>query len=102
MMHCVMKDPRGTMLERVPQFATAIFCLATVWVLFHDLLPAFREHQLAEQLYAHQQKRYSSLVDDLRAKRREVRALQTDPQARERILDARGLLPSHDEGESGR
>lgn len=89
-----MKHPRGTAFERLPQIATAVFCLATIWVLFHDLLPAFRENQLAEELYAHQQERYERLVEDLRAKRREVRSLETDPQARERILDARGLLPA--------
>lgn len=86
-----MKDPKGTALEKLPQIATTIFCAATLWVLFHDVLPAFRETRRASELYAHQVERYQALVEDLETKREAVWSLQNDPQERERLLDERGL-----------
>ena len=93
-----MKDPKGTLFEKVPKVATAIFCAATVWVLFNDMLPAFRETQHAEKLYDYQLERYQTLVQDLEAKREEIWSLQNDPQERERILNQRGFsLPKTDD-----
>lgn len=86
-----MKHPQGTLFEKLPKIATAVFCAATVWVLFHDLLPAFRETQRAESLYEYQLSRYQALVEDLENKRDAIWSLQNDPQERERILVQRGM-----------
>ncbi|MCA8970885.1 MAG: hypothetical protein KDC95_13910 [Planctomycetes bacterium] len=78
------------MVRRLPQYATVVFCAATLWVLFHDFVDAHTELRKAERLYASQLDRYQQLVDDVQIKRDECWMLENDPQARERLLDQRG------------
>ncbi len=77
----------------LPAAFTILFSLFTLKVLLFDVLPGWRELRAAEKAHAFQRTRERRLLDRGERLRRRLRSLREDPQAWERALDAKGVLP---------
>ena len=66
-------------LAGLPRSFTFLFCGLTLWLLFHDFVPALEESRQAERSLEAQIERYDDLVDGVKQRALLLDGLRNDP-----------------------